>query len=142
MGGTHKDMSITEIGGTTVTLELIAKWLKYIRNISLSWIHGSELTAPTGSLVSKVVGSGKKGYVYGVIITASEANKFYLNWTSGGAAMKISFQLSARGTLLYVFEIPLNEGYSADAGTAISISVATAGSSGSTYQAGFLYGEI
>jgi hypothetical protein len=137
-------MSITEIGGTTVTLELIAKWLKYIRNISLSWIHGTEQTAPAANtnLVTKVVGSGKVGYIYGILITASEANKFTLNWTSGGAAKSISFQLSARGTLLYVFWVPLNEGSPADSGTSITIKNVTAGTSGSTYQAGFLYGEI
>jgi hypothetical protein len=137
-------MSITEIGGSPITLDSLGRWLKFIKYVFPKWFYGSEATAPGagGALVTKAVSSGKKGYVFGILITASEANKFYLNWTSGGAAKSISFQLSGRGTLLYVFEIPLNEDSPADAGTSVTITVAAAGSAGSTYQAGILYGEI
>jgi len=123
----------------------LSSLVRYGRTPSvLTWVYGSEVSAPSAgaSLVSRSVGSGKKGYVYGFFITASEANDFYINWTSGGTAHKVRIKFTGAGSLEYAGFIPVNEGLPADSGSTVSITVVNAGSSGSVYQAGLLYVEV
>jgi hypothetical protein len=114
------------------------------RDISLAWVHGSEVTAPAAgtALVSKTVSAGRTGYIYGFFISAGEANDFKINWTSGGASYSIRIPFSNKGAIHYIDVIPLNEGMGADPGSSITITNVNAGSSGIVYQARLLYGEV
>jgi len=120
-----------------------AKGFRWGRDVAPAWIVGSEVTAPAAgtALVSRAVSSGRSGYVYGLLITAGEANEFQLRWTSGGVARSLHFALPGRGTLLYVLPVALNEGLPADGGSTISVVNVNAGSSGVVYQAAILYAE-
>jgi len=114
------------------------------RDISLAWVHGSEVTAPAAgtALVSKTVSAGRTGYIYGFFISAGEANDFKINWTSGGASYSIRIPFSNKGAIHYIDVIPLNEGMGADPGSSITITNVNAGSSEIVYQARLLYGEV
>lgn len=114
------------------------------RDVEPTWIHGSEVVAPAAgtALVSKAVGTGKSGYIYGFFISAGEANDFLINWTSGTVAYSIRIIFAGKGSLQYVDILPLNEGLPADAGTSISITNVNAGSAGVVYQARLLYAEV
>jgi len=127
-----------------VALTTLAKLIRRGRNVEPAWIYGGEVTAPAAgtALVSKTVGTGKVGYVYGIFITAQEANDFKLNWTSGATSYSIRIVFGGGGSLMSTFEIPINEGLPADAGSTISITNVNAGSAGVVYQAGILYVEV
>jgi hypothetical protein len=118
--------------------------LRWGRNIEPSWVHAAEVTAPTANtaLVSKVVGTGKNGYIYGFFISAGEANDFKINWTSGGAAYSIRIPFGGKGAVQYIDIIALNEGLPADAGSNVTITNVNAGSAGIIYQARLLYLEV
>jgi hypothetical protein len=109
-----------------------------------TWIYGAEITAPPANtaLVSKTVSSGMKGLIYGLFITAQEANDFKVNWTSGGVSRSLRIVMGGKGTVVATFEKPLNEGLPADAGTTITITNVNAGGVGMIYQAGILYAEV
>lgn len=125
-------------------LSILYKLIKFNRAVSPAWTYGSETTAPVAgtSLVSKTVSAGKTGYVYGVFISAGEANDFKLTWTSGGASYSIRIPFSGKGALQVVFDVPINEGLPADGGSTISLTNVDAGSAGVVYQAGILYAEL
>jgi len=127
-----------------VALSLLATLIRLGRNITLAWIYGGEATAPAAgtSLVSKTVSTGKAGYVYGIFISAGEANDFKINWTSKGTAYSIRIAFSSKGVLIVSDDKAINEGLAADGGSTISITNVNAGSSGIVYQAGILYGEV
>jgi hypothetical protein len=106
-------------------------------------VHGDPVTAPAAgtTLVSKTVSSGKKGYIYGLIVTVPEPNAITLSWVSSGVTKSLRIEFGGKGTLKDSSPIPINEGYPADADTNITITVVNAGSSGLTYQASLLVGE-
>jgi hypothetical protein len=107
------------------------------------WVHGSEVTAPAANtaLVSKTVGTGKRGFIYGFLITAQEANDFKLNWVSGGTSYSIRIVFGGKGTVETIDPEALNETLPADPGTNITITNVNAGGSGALYQARILYRE-
>jgi len=131
-------------GRLDVTMSTLAKLARHGRSVSPSWVLGSEMTAPGAgtSLVSKTVTSGRTGYVYGLAVSAGEANDFKLVWTSGGTSRSYRIVLSTKGTVLLVSPVPVNEGLAADGGTTISVQNVNAGSSGVVYQAMLLYAEV
>jgi len=118
--------------------------IRWARDVEPEWVHGTEVTAPAAgtSLVSKTVGTGKSGYVYGFLISAGEANDFKLNWTSGGTAYSMRITFGNAGTTQNVSRAALNEGLPADAGTSVTITNVNAGSAGIVYQARLLYTEV
>jgi len=127
-----------------LALSVLALYIRYARNVTPTWIHGSEVTAPSAgaTLVSKTVSSGKKGYIYGFFISAGEANDFYINFKYNGTLYKIRIPLPSKGAVHYADFIPLNEGLPADSNSTVSITVVSAGSSGIVYQARLLYAEV
>ena len=126
------------------TLAILNRLIRWGRNIEPVWEHATPVTAPSAgsALVSKTVGAGKSGLIYGFLITAGEANVFELRWTSGGTPRVIRIDFGGRGTTQAVDPTPLNEGLLADAGTVISINNIVAGGAGIVYQARLLYGEV
>ncbi|MEM1510576.1 MAG: hypothetical protein QW096_11990, partial [Thermofilaceae archaeon] len=143
---TGRDISadLAKLQNLDVTLSVLANLKRWGRNVSPSWVHAAEVTAPAAntSLVSKTVSTGKQGYIYGFYITAGEANDFKINWTSGGTARSIRIMFPGKGSLHYADFIALNEGFPADSGTNITITNVNAGSSGVIYQARLLYVEV
>ncbi|MEM0457405.1 MAG: hypothetical protein QXI01_06790 [Nitrososphaerota archaeon] len=123
---------------------ILSKLIRLGRNVDPVWIHGAEVTAPAANtaLVSKIVSTGKVGYIYGFFISAGEANDFKINWTSGGTTYSIRIVFSGKGSLQYIDFISINEGAPADAGSSISITNVNAGSAGIVYQARLLYLEV
>jgi hypothetical protein len=101
------------------------------------WIDGSEITAPAAgtALVSQTVSAGT-GRVFGVHITADEANSFQL---IAGVAVVKRFALTAAGTIHIVLNTPLVDGI--PSGTVVKIVNVKAGSTGMVYQASILYDE-
>jgi len=150
--------NLTEIAGTALTgrdwssdfanldvsLTTLAKLKRWGRAVEPEWVHAAEVTAPSAgtALVTKSVGTGKTGYIYGFFISAGEANDFKINWTSGGNAKSIRIPFSGKGSLQYIDFAALNEGMGADAGTDITITNVDAGGAGVVYQARLLYAEV
>ncbi|MBA7689858.1 hypothetical protein ES703_98377 [subsurface metagenome] len=126
------------------TLRKIAKYQRWGRDLEPEWVHATEVTAPTGgtALVTKAVGTGKSGYIYGFLISAQEANDFKLNWTSGATAYSIRIPFGGTGATECVDSLPLNEGLPADAETSITITNVNAATAEKIYQARLLYLEV
>lgn len=125
------------------TLSLLLQALGFLprRTIaSIQWVYGSIVSAPAAgtALTSFSVPTGRQGYIYGYMITASEANTFEIRWTSGGTARSIRIAFPGAGTIHGMLLVALNEGLPADGGTSISIVNVNAGTTGSYYQAGLL----
>jgi hypothetical protein len=133
--------ALSEVG---VTGTAISSVIRFGRNVTPTWINGSETTAPAANtaLVSKTVTTGKSGYIYGFMITAQEANDFKINWTSGGSAKSKRIVFGGKGTTHFVDVVALNEGLPADAGTSVTITNVNAGGSGMVYQCALLYAEL
>jgi hypothetical protein len=127
-----------------VTLTILSKLVRWGRNVSPTWVHAVEVTAPLAgaTLVSQTVSPLKLGYFYGFYIEAQEANDFLINWTSGGVAKSIRISFSSKGAIQDVDQIAINESLPADATTAITITNVTVGSVGAIYQARLLYTEV
>jgi hypothetical protein len=123
-----------------IVLDCIAPLVRYGRTVSPTWTYGSEVTAPSAgsTLVSVSIPSANKGYIYGFYIAAGEGNDFLINFTSGGTSINIRIMLAGKGTVMAVFNLPINEGLPADGGTSITITNVNAGSSGVKYRAGLL----
>ena len=132
-----KSVSVTNMP-TDYATEPTLKLVRWGVTREPAWIDGSEQTAPEANtkLVSKTVSADKVGRVFGVHITAGEANAFRL---MKGATVVKRFDISARGTIHIVLNTPLLDGVSA--GTEISIQNVDAGGSGIVYQASILYDE-
>ncbi|MEM3988647.1 MAG: hypothetical protein QXZ22_08660 [Sulfolobales archaeon] len=142
--GLAKSADLTNLSNLDVALSILAKLIRFGKNVVPTWIHAAEVTAPAANtnLVSKTVSSGKQGYIYGFFISAGEANDFKINWTSGGTARSIRIPFGGKGALQYVDITAINEGFPADAGSTITITNVNAGSSGVIYQARILYAEV
>ena len=123
-----------------ITLTALSRLIRWGRDVSPTWVHASEVTAPVAgtALVSWSVPTGKVGYVYGFFISAGEGNDFKLNWTSGTTAYSRRVVFSSKGSLHFVDVIALNEGLPANAGSTITITNVNAGSAGIVYQAALL----
>ena len=153
--------NLSKVGGTALTgrdwsgdlaklqnldlaLSVLAGVQRWGRNVSPTWVHAAEVTAPAAgtALVSKTVSTGKSGYIYGFFISSGEANDFKVNWTSGAAAYSKRIVLGGKGTVQYADFIAFNEGLPADAGTSVTITNVNAGSTGIVYQAAILYAEV
>jgi len=149
-GANTKDFSTLEADAESilsqldVTLSTQAKLKRWGRAVEPEWVHADEVTAPSAgtALVTKSVGTGKTGYIYGFFISAGEANDFKINWTTGAAAKSIRIPFSGKGSLQYVDFAALNEGMGADAGTDITITNVNAGGAGVIYQARIFYAEV
>jgi hypothetical protein len=134
----------TILGQLDVKLSTQAMLERWGYTVEPRWIYGGETTAPPAntSLVSVAVSTGKKGLIFGLFITAQEANDFKINWTSDGVARSLRIVMGGKGTVVATFEKALNEGLLADAGTSITVTNVNAGNSGVVYQAGILYAEV
>ena len=143
---TARDWSLdfAKLQNVDTALSALGNIIRWGRNVTPIWIHSAEVSAPAANtaLVSKTVSTGKKGYIYGFFIFATEANDFLIKWTSGGAVKSIKIPFSGKQSLQYVDFVALNEGLPADAGTTISITNVNAGATGSSYQARLLYAEV
>jgi len=127
-----------------VALSVLAALQRWGRNVSPAWVHGAEVTAPAANtaLVSVAVSAGKAGFIYGLFISAQEANDFKVSWTSGATAYSRRIVFAGKGSLQYVDIVPLNEGLPADAGSSVTITNVNAASAGMIYQAAILYAEV
>lgn len=125
-------------------LEQALAGLRWGRNVLPTWVHAAEVVAPGAgtALVTKAVGAGKAGYIYGFFISAQEGNDFLINWTSGGAAKSKRIIFGGSGSTEAVDPVALNEGLPADAGTNVTITNVNAAAGGKVYQANLLYGEF
>lgn len=125
-------------------LSRLAPLARWGRDAAPAWVHGDEVEAPPAgtTLVSKSVGAGKLGYVYGLLISAEEPNSFRLSWTSGGAPHHVRLPLASAGSLSLQAPAAINEGLPADGGSTISISNVNPAGSGKVYQARLLYAEV
>jgi len=140
---TGRDISL-DLANLDIALSILAKHIRWQRNIDISWVHADEQTAPGAgtALVTKTVGAGKTGYIYGFLISTQEANDFKVNWTSGGVAKARRVVFTSGGTVECVDVVALNEGLGADAATNITITNINAAGAGKIYQASLLYGEV
>ena len=142
--GRDWSQDLAKLQNLDVALSVLARLIKFNRNVTPAWVYGGEVTAPAAgtALVSKTVSTGKTGFIYGIFISAGEANDFKLTWASGGASYSIRIPFSGKGAVHATYEIAINEGLPADGGSTISITNVNAGSTGIVYQAGILYAEV
>jgi hypothetical protein len=128
------------LGRLDVTLSSLSRLIRWGRDVSPIWVHGSERSAPPAgsALVSWTVPAGKVGYIYGFFISAGEANDFRINWTSDNLTYSRRIALPGKGTLHFVDVIPINEGLPASGGTNVTITNVHPGSTGVIYQAALL----
>jgi hypothetical protein len=103
-----------------------------------AWVNGTAAVAPAASavLVTKTVTTAKTGRVFGIHISADEANQFDLFIDS---AAKDHYVMASGGTLDIVLASPIQDGIVA--GKVISIQNVVAGGASMTYQASLLYDE-
>jgi len=132
-----------KLANLDVALSVLWRWIRWGKAVEPEWAHGGEITAPPANtwLVSRTVSAGKKGYFYGFLITAGEANDFRIAWTSGGEYRTIRIVFGGKGTTEGVGTVAMNEGMPADEGTTVLIQNINAGSAGVDYQARLLYAE-
>lgn len=126
------------------TLTTLAKLIRWNRNVDPEWVHAVEQTAPGAGtvLVSRTVGAGVTGFLYGFFISAGESNDFLINWTSGAVARSIRIVFPTKGSVESIDVSPVNEGLGADAGTTVTITNVNAAGAGIIYQARLFYTEI
>ena len=137
-------MSLGIYGWSNFTeLTSLASLNRYGHDLTdIFWILGTAVSAPAAGtvLVSYTVPASSKGYVYGLQVNASEGNTYQVEWTSGGTVYDREIVVSGSGTFYFTDVNALNEGFSADAGTVISVKNKNDGSSGSTYTAHLFVG--
>lgn len=109
-----------------------------------TWIYAASVAAPAAgtALVTRAVGAALSGYIFGLLISVTEANNFRVNWVSGGIARSKLFVLAGPGTVEIVDQIALNTGLLADPGSVVTITNVNVAGVGSTYQANLLYAEL
>jgi len=122
-------------------VSLVSNDLKTIRwgiTREPTWTDGAEATAPAAgaTLVSKTVTAGMTGRVFGVHISADEANQFQL---LVNATVIKRFALGGAGVIHIVLALPLKD--SIAAASVITIKNVTAGAALKVYQASLLYDE-
>lgn len=118
--------------------------IRWGRNVQPAWAHAAPVVAPLvgAALITQAVTPGtRRGYVYGLFLTSTEANTFILNWTSGAVVRTMRFPFGGAGALESVDVVAMNEGLSADPSTNVTITVLNAGAALSIYQARLLYAE-
>jgi hypothetical protein len=138
--GAELSSFIRNLNNLDVALSVLSRLIKWGRDVTPAWVHGSEVTAPAAgtALVSWTVPAGKTGFIYGFFISVGEGNDFKINWTSGGVAYSRRIVFPGKGTLHFVDMIALNEGLPADGGTSVTITNVNVGSAGIVYQAALL----
>ncbi len=109
------------------------------------WVIGQSLTAPTASskLVQTSVPIGKRTYIMGFFISTTDTagNSFKINWVHNGVAMALLLVYSSQGSIKDTdSEIALNENFSADPQSVITVENLS-NASGGLYQASLLIGE-
>ena len=103
-----------------------------------AWINGSNQTAPTTTtdLISKTVGTGKTGRIFGWRISSPEANEFILN--IGATAYRLA-ALGGAGLIAESHAAPVFGNIAS--GTAITLRLVNNGGSGKVYRADLLFDE-
>ena len=103
-----------------------------------AWVDGAAAVAPTTAavLVSKTVTTAKTGRVFGIHISADEANQFDLFLD---AVAKNHYVMASGGTMDIVLASPIQDAIAA--GVVISVQNVVAGGEAMTYQASLLYDE-
>jgi hypothetical protein len=103
-----------------------------------AWVDGAAVVAPATSavLVTKTVTTAKTGRVFGIHISADEANQFDLFLD---AVAVNHYVMASGGTMDLVFSSPIQDAIAA--GKVISIQNVVAGGEAMTYQASLLYDE-
>lgn len=144
MGGDYKSYVRHKQAVILSNYYQLAHATRYGREGSLFWAHCNEVTAPSANSVicQYTIPAGRRGYIYGFFITASEPNSFRLRWTSNNQTLSIVIPFSGAGAIHYADLIPLNEGAPADPNTPIQVLALNSGSSGSVYQARILVMEV
>jgi hypothetical protein len=123
---------------------LIARFMRWGKVYEPTWVFGNIMydIQENEELICKTISSGKKGYIHGFFITASEPNEFSITWISQGSFKQILIKLAGAGSVKDTSPIALNELTPADSNTDICILVKNEGSLNSYYQAGLLIGEL
>jgi hypothetical protein len=126
----HLNVDITD-STTDIAVGLVKKWR-----------YGAEAVAPLAgaTLISETLDQTYPGRrIYGYTISAEEGNSFRLSWVRGGGAISYLIVLPVGGTIVVVLDYEaLNDGYLADAGSVVSITVVAAAAAGKKYQAGVM----
>jgi hypothetical protein len=131
-----------------------ARLLRYGRDVELSWVYGTEFTAPSaGDLIyEEFVDVDKYGYIYGYDISSTEDNLVLLIWSTGSSNESMLIPLQSKGTTYQTLPIALNEGSpvsytdstygGSDPGYILATLMEKDGSTGSKYQISLLMGEV
>jgi len=114
------------------------KEIRWGVNREPAWVNGAYATAPGAgvALVTKAVTAGKTGRVFGIHISADEANQFDLELAT---VVKNHYVMASGGTLDLVFASPIQDAIAA--ATSITLNVVVAGTGTNKYQASLLYDE-
>lgn len=140
-GGTIIDPRSIRALTSSDIVSLVSNDLKTIRwgiTREPTWTDGVETTAPAAgaTLVTKTVTAAMTGRVFGVHISADEANQFQL---LVDAVVIKRFALGGAGVIHIVLATPLKDDITASA--VITIKNVTIGTAGKVYQASLLYDE-
>jgi hypothetical protein len=111
------------------------------------WVLGEQQTAPASftKLVQTTVAIGKKAYIMGFSISTTDAagNAFIISWMHRGQLKTILIVFGGQGTVKDTdAEIALNETFSADPQSVISIENLNNATVGARYQASLLIAEV
>lgn len=113
---------------------------RFGKRIEVKWLYGEVHYGPPPltSLVSLQVPEGKKGWIYGFIISSEDLNTFQISWYHRNVKMSINIPFRG-GTLYFTDFISINEGYPADSRSSITVSNLHESNEGALYQASLLY---
>lgn len=141
---------IDTIGSVDASLNAIKLYLdasiNFGRNVRPTWVTPdiSSNAGANSDLVTKTVGAGKVGYIYGwEIVSEDTSNNFTLNWTSGSAAKSLLIVFAGSGNAMHQYQgAAANEGFPCDPLTNCSIKNTVAAQTAKRLQARLLYAEV
>ena len=130
-----------------------SRLLRWGRDVEPVWEYGGLWYSlpPGGDLLTYEIPTGKDVYIYGYFISAEEENEFVVGWLNNGTFYTKRIQFPSKGTLYFVDNVAINEGYPAnyrqgDPYDGIAIYNVNAGTGnptgGAVYQAGLLHADI